>query len=103
MHSIFVTICGHPELSVGSLNLSGSKIVFFGTTGGWNYPENLGEIFPGQFQRFPDSSKAFPIIPTPPVVAIHCLDFDECSAGICDENARCVNTLGSFDCFCRTD
>ena len=30
-----------------------------------------------------------------------CVDIDECSAGICDENAKCFNTDGSFKCSCK--
>ena len=29
------------------------------------------------------------------------LDFNECSAKPCDQNALCVNNTGSFNCTCR--
>lgn len=30
-----------------------------------------------------------------------CVDIDECSRNVCDENADCVNRLGSYNCYCR--
>lgn len=36
---------------------------------------------------------------SPPVVNM-CLDYDECGMGIVCENGVCVNTAGSFNCFC---
>ena len=29
------------------------------------------------------------------------LDFDECMDGVCDSNATCTNTDGSYTCACR--
>ena len=31
----------------------------------------------------------------------HCVDTDECSVNICNENADCTNSDGSFECNCR--
>lgn len=36
---------------------------------------------------------------SPPVVNM-CLDYDECGMGVVCENGVCVNTAGSFNCFC---
>ena len=35
---------------------------------------------------------------------ISCLDADECNASVpvCDVNAKCINTIGSFTCACKT-
>lgn len=34
------------------------------------------------------------------VVVVICLDYDECESGNACENGACVNTAGSFNCFC---
>lgn len=38
------------------------------------------------------------------MINIFVLDMDECGASksICDVNAECENTLGSFKCLCKT-
>lgn len=35
----------------------------------------------------------------PPLMNV-CSDYDECGLGVACENGVCVNTAGSFNCFC---
>ena len=37
------------------------------------------------------------------IVILSCLDADECNASVpvCDVNAKCINTIGSFICACK--
>lgn len=32
---------------------------------------------------------------------MNCKDVDECSFGVCDWNADCINMPGSFECICK--
>lgn len=49
--------------------------------------------------------RAFSIINNSMIfLSTSCLDADECNASVpvCDVNAKCINTIGSFTCVCKT-
>ena len=35
------------------------------------------------------------------ILLVHIPDYDECVAQLCDSNADCINTVGSYSCQCR--